>query len=145
MKFIISSGVLQKSLSSISGVLISNPVVPILENFLLELDKGKLTASASDLQISMTTSINVDTDEPGKIAIPAKILLDTLKNLPEQPISFSVNTEDSMTEITSINCWDCSSWAGTINGFLNLVSISNNGLRLPISNPINISSKPSPF
>lgn len=101
MKFIISSGVLQKSLSSISGVLISNPVVPILENFLLELDKGKLIASASDLQISMTTSINVDTDEPGKIAIPAKILLDTLKNLPEQPISFSVNTEDSMTEITS--------------------------------------------
>ncbi|TAE69077.1 MAG: DNA polymerase III subunit beta [Bacteroidetes bacterium] len=101
MKFIISSGVLQKSLSSISGVLISNPVVPILENFLLELDKGRLVASASDLQISMTTSISVDTDVPGKIAIPAKILLDTLKNLPEQPISFSVNIDDSMTEITS--------------------------------------------
>jgi DNA polymerase-3 subunit beta len=101
MKFIISSSALQKSLSLISGVLISNPIVPILENFLIELEKGRLTASASDLQISMTTSISIESDESGKITVPAKILIETLKNLPEQPISIVSDDDNATFEITS--------------------------------------------
>jgi len=103
MKFIVSSGALLKQVSSISGVITSNPVVPILENFLFEIESGKLTVTASDLQTSMITEIEVEAKEDGNIAVPAKILLDTLKNLPEQPVTFSINEETYGVEISSDN------------------------------------------
>ena len=56
----------------------TNPVVPILENFLFELEKGGLTVTASDLQTSMITELQVEPKEKGSIAVPARILLDTL-------------------------------------------------------------------
>jgi DNA polymerase III sliding clamp (beta) subunit (PCNA family) len=83
MKFIVNSAYLLKQLSNINGVITTNPVVPILENFLFELDKGSLTVTASDLQTSMITELQVESKEKGSIAVPARILLDTLKNLPE--------------------------------------------------------------
>lgn len=101
MKFSVSSALLQRQLAAISGVIMSNPVVPILENFLFEIEDGKLTASASDLQTSITTEIEVDTQDAGSVAVPAKILLDTLKSLPEQPITFSIDEEHKSIEITS--------------------------------------------
>jgi len=101
MKFSVSSALLQRQLAAISGVIMSNPVVPILENFLFELEDGKLTASASDLQTSITTEIEVDTQDTGSVAVPAKILLDTLKSLPEQPVTFNINEEHKSIEITS--------------------------------------------
>jgi DNA polymerase-3 subunit beta len=101
MKFIVNSAVLQKQLSVLSGVIINNPVVPILENFLFVIEKGKLTASASDLQITMTTELNVETNDSGSIAVPAKILLDTLKSLPEQPITFTFDESTQSIELTS--------------------------------------------
>ncbi|TAF66995.1 MAG: DNA polymerase III subunit beta [Cytophagales bacterium] len=101
MKFIISSAVLQKQLSAISGVIASNPMIPILENFLFKIEKGTLTVSASDLNVSMTLELSVEADDDTAIAIPAKILLDTLKSLPEQPITFSINEENTTVEITS--------------------------------------------
>ena len=55
MKFIVNSAYLLKQLSNINGVITTNPVVPILENFLFELEKGGLTVTASDLQTSMIT------------------------------------------------------------------------------------------
>ena len=101
MKFSVSSALLQRQLAAISGVIMSSPVVPILENFLFELEDGKLTASASDLQTSITTEIEVETQDSGSVAVPAKILLDTLKSLPEQPITFSIDEEHKSVEITS--------------------------------------------
>jgi DNA polymerase III subunit beta len=101
MKFIVNSTVLQKQLSALSGVIINNPVVPILENFLFVIEKGKLTASASDLQITMTTELNIETNDSGSIAVPAKILLETLKTLPEQPITFNIDTDSQSIELTS--------------------------------------------
>ena len=85
MKFIVSSSALSKQLSAISGVVANNPVVPILENFLFELDGKQLTVTASDLQTSMTTELVVEAQGNASIAIPARILLETLRNLPEQP------------------------------------------------------------
>jgi DNA polymerase-3 subunit beta len=103
MKFIVSSSVLLKQLSAINGVVATNPIVPILENFLFRLEADILTVTASDLQTTMITNIAVESSEKGAIAIPAKLLLDTLRGLPEQPITFNVNTETFGTEILTDN------------------------------------------
>lgn len=103
MKFIVSSSTLLKQLSGISGVVTSNPVVPILENFLFEVTEGKLQITASDLQTSMITSLEVESKESGNIAIPAKILMDTLKNLPEQPVTFTIDENTYGVELSSEN------------------------------------------
>jgi DNA polymerase-3 subunit beta len=103
MKFIVNSAYLLKQLSNINGVITTNPVVPILENFLFELDKGGLIVTASDLQTSMITELQVESKEKGSIAVPARILLDTLKNLPEQPVTFSIDESTYSIEIISDN------------------------------------------
>jgi DNA polymerase-3 subunit beta len=103
MKFIVNSSYLLRQLSNINGVITTNPVVPILENFLFEIDKSKLTVTASDLQTSMITELNVESKEKGSIAVPARILLDTLKNLPDQPVTFSVDETTYSIEISSDN------------------------------------------
>ncbi|HKZ36726.1 MAG TPA: DNA polymerase III subunit beta, partial [Chryseolinea sp.] len=103
MKFIVNSAYLLKQLSHINGVITTNPVVPILENFLFELEKGGLTVTASDLQTSMITELQVESKEKGSIAVPARILLDTLKNLPEQPVTFSIDESTYSIEIISDN------------------------------------------
>jgi DNA polymerase-3 subunit beta len=103
MKFIVNSSYLLKQLSHINGVITTNPVVPILENFLFEIDKSKLTVTASDLQTSMITEINIESKEKGNIAVPAKILLETLKNLPDQPVTFSIDEATYSIEISSDN------------------------------------------
>lgn len=103
MKFIVSSSYLLKQLSAINGVITTNPVVPILENFLFEIHEGTLTITASDLQTSMITELEVEAKENGSIAIPAKILMDTLRNLPEQPVTFSIDADTYSIEINSDN------------------------------------------
>jgi DNA polymerase-3 subunit beta len=103
MKFVVSSSALLKQLTSINGVITTNPVVPILENFLFEVADSKLTVYASDLQTSMITELPVEAKQKGSICVPAKILLDTLKNLPEQPVTFTIDQETYSIEISSDN------------------------------------------
>ncbi|WP_420153721.1 DNA polymerase III subunit beta [Siphonobacter sp.] len=103
MKFIVSSSALLKQLAAINGVVASNPIVPILENFLFQLEGSLLTVTASDLQTVMITEIEVESSDKGSIAVPAKLLLDTLRGLPEQPITFKIDAETFGTEIVSEN------------------------------------------
>lgn len=103
MKFIVSSSYLLKQLSAIKGVITTNPVVPILENFLFEINDGTLKVTASDLQTSMITELEVEAKENGSIAVPARILLETLTNLPEQPVTISVDEDTYSIEISSDN------------------------------------------
>lgn len=103
MKFIVSSSALLKQLASINGVVTNNPVVPILENFLFEINDSTLTITASDLETSMITELPVEAKESGRIAAPAKILLETLKNLPDQPVTFTIDEETYTIEISSSN------------------------------------------
>ncbi len=103
MKFIVSSSALSKQLAAISGVIVNNPVVPILENFLFEIEGKQLTVTASDLQTSMTTTLVLEAEKRTSIAIPARILLETLRNLPEQPVTFSINEQTYSVEISSDN------------------------------------------
>jgi DNA polymerase III subunit beta len=102
MNFIISSSTLLKNLQGISGVLNSSNSLPILDNFLFELSNGELTISASDLENTMRTAVKPDeAKQDGKIAIPAKLLLDTLKNFSDQPLSFQIDPATFGIEISS--------------------------------------------
>jgi DNA polymerase-3 subunit beta len=103
MKFEVSSSTLLKQLSAISGVITTNPIVPILENFLFQINKGKLTITASDLQTSIIAEMEVNTSDSGSIAVPAKILIDTLKGLPDQPVTFLVDENTYGVELKSDN------------------------------------------
>jgi len=100
MKFIVSSTYLLKKLQVLGGVINNSNTLPILDNFLFELDKSNLTISASDLETTMSSTINVESESKGSIAIPAKLLLDTLKTFPEQPLTFIVE-ENNTVEISS--------------------------------------------
>jgi DNA polymerase III subunit beta len=102
MKFIVSSSALLKQLQQISGVINANTVLPILEDFLFEIDKGKLTVTATDLETVMKIHLDIEAKESGKICIPAKILLDSLKNIPEQPLTFNIDKNFGV-ELTSDN------------------------------------------
>lgn len=103
MKFIVSSATLLKNLLSISGVLNSSNTLPILDHFLFRIESGKLVVSASDLETTMTTRIDLEKGEGDtSLAIPAKLLLDTLKTFPDQPLSFSVDKSMGI-EISSDN------------------------------------------
>tara|TARA_B100001029_G_scaffold44417_1_gene34950 strand:- start:543 stop:1673 length:1131 start_codon:yes stop_codon:yes gene_type:complete len=103
MKFIVSSSYLLKHLSVVSGIITSNPVVPILENILFEINNGNLLITASDLQTTIMVEVQVESKEDGSIAIPSKTLIETLKNLPEQPVTFSIDKESYNIEINSDN------------------------------------------
>ena len=89
MKFSVSSTTLLNHLQAISKVIAGKPILPILENILFAVEDGVLTATASDREITMETKIALDSmEEPGRITVPSKILLDELREFPEQPIRF---------------------------------------------------------
>lgn len=100
MKFIVSSTYLLKQLQTLGGVINNNNTLPILDNFLFELNEGELIVSASDLETTMSAKLEVESDSEGKIAVPAKLLLDTLKTFPEQPLTF-IAEDNSTIELSS--------------------------------------------
>lgn len=102
MKFIVSSSALLKQLQQISGVINANTVLPILEDFLFEVEKGRLTVVATDLETVMKIQVEVEAKDTGKVCIPAKIIMDSLKNLPDQPLTFTIDKNFGV-EITSDN------------------------------------------
>ncbi len=101
MRFTISSAELKEQLQIISGAIGSNPVLPILEDFILQIVDIKLSIIATDLETFITSELEVSSEINGSIAIPAKILVDTLKQLPTQPITFDVDMESFAVTITS--------------------------------------------
>jgi DNA polymerase-3 subunit beta len=102
MKFIVSSSALLKQLQQISGVINANTVLPILEDFLFEIEKNKLTVVATDLETVMKIEMDIEAKDNGRVCIPAKILLDSLKNIPDQPLTFNIDKNFGI-EITSDN------------------------------------------
>ena len=102
MKFIVSSSQLLKQLQHIAGVINANTVLPILEDFLFEVENGKLTVVATDLETVMRVQLNVEAKDKGKVCIPAKILMDSLKNIADQPLTFNID-KNFAVEITSDN------------------------------------------
>ncbi len=103
MKFIASSSTLLKQLQNISGILNSSNSLPILDHFLFEIKENEMQVTASDLESTITSTIEIDSKEESTIAIPAKLLLDILKTLPNQPLTFTVNEETKEVDINSDN------------------------------------------
>ncbi|NQD70506.1 DNA polymerase III subunit beta [Sphingobacterium shayense] len=101
MRFIVSTSILLKQLQAINGASSNSTVLPILENFLFEIKDNLLTISATDLQTSMVTSLQIEAKEEGRVAMPSKILIETLKTLPDQPVAFSVDTTTLAIEISA--------------------------------------------
>ena len=92
MKFVISSTALFSHLQAIGRVINSKNTLPILDCFLLELNDGVLSLTASDNETTMATSLEVnESDGNCRFAINAKTILDALKEIPEQPLTFDFN------------------------------------------------------
>jgi DNA polymerase-3 subunit beta len=102
MKFIVSSSLLLKNLQSIIGVINTSNTLPILDDFLFDLKDDELTITSSDLETTMSVTIKPDKAlQNGSIAIPAKILVETLKTFADIPVSFSINDENQGIEISA--------------------------------------------
>jgi DNA polymerase-3 subunit beta len=102
MKFIVSSSSLLKHLQQIAGVINTNTVLPILEDFLFEIEDKKLNIIATDLETVMRVQMDVESKANGRVCIPAKILIDSLKNIADQPLTFNID-KNYAVEITSDN------------------------------------------
>lgn len=100
MKFIVSSSYLLKQLQVLGSVINGSNTLPILDNFLFDLNKKALTVSSSDLETTMSATLEIESTDKGSVAIPAKLLLDILKTFPEQPLTFTVE-ENNTIEISS--------------------------------------------
>lgn len=102
MKFVVSSMELLSHLQAVSRVISNKNTLPILDNFLFSLDSGVLEITASDLESTLITSLQLEnTDGDGEIAIPARILTDTMKEFPEIPLTFEIDTNSMMIVIQS--------------------------------------------
>lgn len=102
MKFVVSSNTMLTRLQAVSKVISGKPVQPILDNILLVATNGLLYATASDKETTMEAKIELDNlEEEGQITIPAKILLDMLKEFPEQPLTFDINESTNEVRIVS--------------------------------------------
>lgn len=100
MKFTTNSNELKTALSNLVGIISNNPVLPILEDFLFEIDGDKLTITATDLETFISTYVKISSEGKYSVAIPAKILLDTIRQLPSQPIGFEFSAGQVL--ITSV-------------------------------------------
>ncbi|MFW5886149.1 MAG: DNA polymerase III subunit beta [Bacteroidota bacterium] len=104
MKFVVSSTELLSHLQAISRVISPKNTLPILDNFLFNLAGQELEITASDLETTLITTIRLEnTSDTGTIAIPAKILTDTLKEFPEQPLTFDINLDTLVIVINTEN------------------------------------------
>jgi DNA polymerase-3 subunit beta len=112
MKFIVSSSQLLKQLQVLGGVINSNNTLPILDNFLFEISKNQLKVSASDLETTMSSVVDVESDSAGSIAVSARLLLDTLKTFPDQPLTFKTEGDNKIEIISDQGKYDMAYFGG---------------------------------
>lgn len=104
MKFVVSSSELLSHLSAVHRVINTKNTLPILDNFLFQLDDSNLIITACDLETTLSSHLKLENaSESGIIAIPARILSDILKEFPEQPLTFDIDTETLKIVIQSEN------------------------------------------
>ncbi|MCC3159488.1 DNA polymerase III subunit beta [Hymenobacter sp. 15J16-1T3B] len=105
-RFIVSSSALLARVQDAAQFVTGNPVVPILENLLFDVADGQLTLTGSDLESTFITAplaVEASSSAPMRMAIPARILLDTLKGLPDQPVTLELNAENYHVTLHSAN------------------------------------------
>ncbi|EJL66283.1 DNA polymerase III subunit beta [Flavobacterium sp. CF136] len=100
MKITLNSKNLLEKLLILNGVINSSNTLPILDNFLFEIDGNQLKITATDLETTITSTLEITSPDKGSVAISARMLIDILKTFREQPLVFSV-LENSIIEISS--------------------------------------------
>lgn len=103
MQFSVSSNALYKRLAAIQSIIPTNPVVPILHSFLFEVKDKQLTVTASDLHTYVTVTLPIESKGNTSMAIPARILLETLKTLPDQSLTFTLTPKTYNVTIDTLN------------------------------------------
>ncbi|MBN2813410.1 MAG: DNA polymerase III subunit beta [Bacteroidales bacterium] len=104
MKFVVSSIDLLNHLQALSRVISSKNTLPILDNYLFRLDGKTLEVTASDLETTMVTTLELENATgSGSIAMPAKLITDSLREFPDQPLTFTINTDTYAVAISSEN------------------------------------------
>ncbi|UAM98781.1 DNA polymerase III subunit beta [Polaribacter litorisediminis] len=121
MKFIVSSSQLLKQLQVLGGVINSNNTLPILDNFLFELSENQLKVSASDLETTMSSIVEVESESTASIAVSARLLLDTLKTFPNQPLTFKTKGKNTIEISSDQGKYDMAYFSG--NEFPKAVSL----------------------
>lgn len=106
MKFNVTSNDLLQQLQAVSKVISQKSIaaVPVLENILCELHGSTLTLTAADQSNRLTSALQVNNSgEDGAFAVRGNIILDALKELPDQPIEIEVIPEGGQATITYSN------------------------------------------
>ena len=102
MKFIVSSSTLTSALMSINGVLSTKNSLPILDNYLFEVKENTLIVIASDIETTMQVSVElVMAEGEGSLAIPAKIILETLKTFSNTPVTFDIDFDSKLITLST--------------------------------------------
>lgn len=100
MRFIVQQNLLLGALQKLIGVIPSKTTISILSSFLFELNENNLNITGTDLEISASTSIDVEAQEDGAIAVPAKIILDIVRELPDIPLDISCDENNRISIVT---------------------------------------------
>ncbi|MDL2212727.1 DNA polymerase III subunit beta [Bacteroides sp. OttesenSCG-928-N06] len=138
MKFIVSSTALFSHLQAVSRVINSKNTLPILDCFLFNVEDGTLTVTVSDTETTMVTSLEVnESDANGKFAVLAKTLLDALKEIPEQPITFEVS--DNLEISVQYQNGKYSLMAQNADEYPQSASLGENAVRLEIDSRLLLS------
>lgn len=103
MNFIAPSSELLQHLLTVNGAIMSKPIIPILENFLFDLSNNELKIYSTDLETSMITSLQVESKENAKVAVPSKMVIDILRSLPDQPVTFNIDPQTFGIEVLNSN------------------------------------------
>lgn len=92
MEFTLSSTALSSRLQTLAKVISGKNSLPILDSFLFNVNNGQLTLTTSDSENMMQTSLTLDSQEgEGSFALQSQTILDAMRELPEQPLRFSVD------------------------------------------------------
>ncbi|NIR48514.1 DNA polymerase III subunit beta, partial [candidate division KSB1 bacterium] len=108
MEFKVNKKELYQAIQNIIGVIPVKTTIPILSNLLLDLQGNELTLTGTDLEVSISTKISVQGKEDGAIAVPAKVLHEIVRELPEFPVEIkseegykiTLNTEKGFYRIS---------------------------------------------
>ncbi|PHX92795.1 MAG: DNA polymerase III subunit beta [Flavobacteriales bacterium] len=103
MNFIATSSELLQHLLTVNGAIMSKPIIPILDNFLFDISENQLKIYSTDLETSMITTMPVTCKESIKVAVPSKMIIDILRSLPDQGVTFSVDPQTFGIEVVNNN------------------------------------------
>jgi DNA polymerase-3 subunit beta len=100
MKFSMSSSAMSQAIQNVIGIVPSRSTIPVLSNLLLTTEDGKIKVVATDLDITLISWANASIEEEGETTVPAKILNEVIRELPETNIQVTVTEDNHITLIT---------------------------------------------